>query len=437
MPKPLEGLSDEELRTVKTPSKFVQHVLDKDPYRYQREFLDADPRQKVFVAGRQVGKSTSLAWYGVWRFIQPDTDVLYFAPSQRQAVELFHTKLKGEIDGWLDDPDAYGITYESKTEIRGSNGSRLKAMTAAGSGETIRTYTADCIIVDEAAFIEDEFFTSVLMPMLLTTGGDFILAGTPWGQEGFFYNKFSDDSDRWFTTQVSSYENPDIPSERVEEWKKDMTASEFKREVLGEFVPGTDAAFPAEDVKACIFRDDETLNEFPLYDGPPCYLGVDPARHGDDQAVFVSLDGNGNVFDVKTEANCKLSQVEGIIRNLNDRRGYESILIDETGLGGGPLDNLKEDYKHVEGFTFSLESKQELYQMLISTFEDHGITIPDKRWMRNEIMNIQYDTTPTGRHKYEPRGDGSDDFVDALALAVWAWEGQSTVERAPRVFTFG
>lgn len=424
-------LDEDRLQQLRSdPVAFVEEVFGESPYNYQKRFLRADRRNRCFVAGRQVGKTTTLCWYAIWRFATSrDRDILFFAPSQRQAKNLFDTRLKSVMSEWLENPEAYGITYEAKQEIHGANGCRMVAMTAAGSGDTVRGFTADTVIVDEAAFIEDEFFTSVLKPMLMTTQGDFILAGTPWGQSGYFYNKYH--NERWASIQVSTPENPDIPHSEIEEMREDLSVHEFKREVLGEFIAKENAAFPPEAIKDCTYRGENPDDRYPAFSsGAGCYLGVDPARHGTDRAVFVSIDGDGNVFDVDSFEDTSLTEIEGEVRRLNNERGYMQIFIDETGVGGGPLDSLKTDLRNVSGLEFTLKSKQEIYQTLAKHLEDRALTLPDVRWQIGELRDMEYETTPRGHMKYHAADNGRDDFADALALAVWALRDGRTAERS-------
>lgn len=431
---------DEDLLTEvrEDPVVFVREVLGEEPYRYQREFLRSEKPNKAFVAGRQVGKTTVLCWYVLWKFVtHPNSLTLIFAPSQRQSLNFFDAKMKAEIATWIDNPDDYGITYEAKTEMRGSNGAKIMALPAAnrsGAGETVRGYSADCIVVDEAAFVDDEFYTSVLAPMTLTTDGDFILAGTPWGQQGFFYDRFH--NDRWYSLRVSTMENPDIAPEKIESFREDLTETEFQREILGEFVQKENAAFPEKAIKACIYQGEELGDNYPDPTGKAYYLGVDPARHGDDRAVFCSMDSNGNVFEVETLQRCSLPEIENKIQSLHRQRAYADILVDETGLGGGPVDALKGDIRNLDGVTFTLKRKMELYQTLRKAMEDEEICLPDDKPLITELRGMEREATPRGRMKYQAESGGHDDFPDALALANWARLDGRTVDRATGVYSF-
>jgi len=437
----------------KDPPLFVEKVLnfgrskrdESHPFEYQKEFLRSKKRRRVFVAGRQVGKSVTLSWLALWKAVMfPDSVILVFSPSNRQSIEFLNQKLKGEIRQWIDSPKEWGIIHETKSSLHFSNGSRIMALPAANNsntGETIRGFTVDMIIVDEAAFVDDDFYTSVLAPMLLTTQGDFIIAGTPWGQSGYLYDKFH--NERWKRIQVSSFESPIVSAEDLEELREYLSPIELQREILGEFAQKQNAAFEEDIIKKSIYRDydeeDIDLTEkrrtHPEFNGGRCFLGVDPARYGDDRAVFLSLDDEGNVFDHEMKKFSSLTEVEGKVRNLHAERAYSKILIDETGLGGGPVDSLKEDIRVADGVTFSLERQMSMYQTLRKTMADGEITIPDDRRFIGELRDMEREDTRRGKVKYQAPKGGYDDIPDALALACWAWKGERHVERATEQYT--
>lgn len=430
------------------PALFVEKVLPNDEngdpieaFEWQKEFLRSDSDRKTVVAGRQVGKTTCIAWLAIHKFTMfPNHDVLLVSPTQRQATELFR-KLKDEIDEWVDNPEEYGLTEVLKTEIKGANGSRMKAMPAANKGETIRGFTADTVIVDEAAFIEDEVFTSVLSPMLATTDGDFILAGTPWGEDGYLYNKFH--SSRWSEWKVPSMESPLIDDEWVEEQRDDLTHNEFKREILGQFASKGNAAIPQSLWKQCLYRGDgrqtRSKNEvdYPSKKTPECYLGVDLATGGKSNAVFTSIDGEGNVFDVKAKEESTLRSIEAQLRVLDQQYNYDSIMMDFTGLGEGIVEKIQEKNRRVEGVRFTLQKKQSMYNNLKREMESEDVVVPNLTPLIREFNAVEIEYTPRGKVKIQPGEGGSDDYFDSLMLAVAAKTDKSRVPAATQMYGFG
>jgi hypothetical protein len=428
------------------PSLFVEKVLndplssqDISPYQYQEEFLDNDNERKVIVAGRQCGKTTMMAWLALHEFtMYPNRRILIVAPTKRQAKN-FMRKLKAEIKHWLRNEDDYGLETVQKMRIEGQNGSWIQAVPALE--ETIRGLTIDSAFVDEAAFIEREIFTSVISPMLATTDGQFVLGSTPWGKEGYLYKKYEKDN-YWYSQRVASMENPEIDARQVDEWRRDMTSTEFEREVLGMFSEKKNAFFSNKDINRCLewnaeHEDGENVI-YPDRKGRDCYMGIDPATGGDDSAVITTVDTEGNVFDIKSFGNTTIPKLEGEIRNLlkkNDRN-YLSGYMEENGIGEGTVHRFENEFSPVEGFRTTLRSKESTYQKAKNLMQKDKISIPDHERLQSQLRTIEYEMTERGNKKiHAPTGE-HDDFADSFVLALACMSGDSFVERQSQTYSF-
>jgi len=427
-------------RLRKNPSLFVDKVISKKPYDYQKEFIDANNDRKAVVGGRQCGKTTMMAWMAIHEFTMwPDTEILLVAPTARQSIN-FMRKLKKEIDEWIENPDQYGIEEETKTRIKGKNGSRIQALPALE--ETIRGLTINSAFVDEAAFIDRHIFTSIISPMMATTDGQFVIASTAWGKEGYLYNKFDDGEDYWMSKRYPSQLNPDIPARQIEEWRKDMTEMEFQREVLAQFSDKKNAFFKNRDINASL----EWLNQdglprnvkYPDRTGRTCYLGVDPATTGDDKAVLTSVDSDDNVFDIQVISKCEIPELEREIRGKLNKpdRNYINVYIEENGLGEGTVHRFEEEFKEVEGFRTTIRSKESIYNQVKNLMQDGSLSIPDREDFKKQLRTIEYEMTDRGNMKIFAEGDKHDDMSDSLALAVASKSGNRYVERQGQFYSF-
>jgi hypothetical protein len=428
-----------------SPSLFVEKVLDIDSvYPYQREVLDTPKDRVAITGGRQIGKTTMMAWLAIHEFtMYADHHILLVAPTQRQALN-FMRKLKAEIREWVDNPDNYGIKEVTKSRIIGKNGSRIEALPALE--ETIRGLTIDSAFVDEAAFIDRHIFTSVISPMLATTDGIFMIASTAWGKEGYLYSRFDNDegevADMWLTKQITSMENPDIPSTQIKEWRQDMTQMEFEREVLGQFTDKKNAFFKNRDINASLewARDEDAPRNvvYPDRVGRTAYMGVDPATTGDDQAVLTSIDDEDNIFDIQTIDECEIPELEREIRSkINSRdRNYISVYIEENGLGEGTVHRFEEEFKSVEGFRTTIRSKESIYNQTKNKMQKGELNIPDREDLVSQLRTIEYENTNRGNMKiYAPEGN-HDDMSDSMCLAVAAKSGDRYVERQKKFYSF-
>ncbi len=408
----------DELR--ETPSKFIDEICGIEPFDYQKEFIDADARHRVVASGRQVGKSRMCSWIALHEAVtNAFTQVLITAPSLRQSSMLFST-LTSEIEqsGLAD--EEWGIERDTQTIIEFDNGSSIHCLPTGRNGNKIRGFSADMIIVDEAAFIEDNIYEDILEPMIFATTGRLVLASTPWGKSGYYYRKFagSEHNQEWDSLQVSSYVNPLIEESDLEEYKEGKTDSQIKREVMGEFVEDSAQFFPTSIIRPCM------PGAKPKQEGDYASLGVDIAGEGDDRTVFYGVDGKGNVFlhDEVYEDMGVLEAAE-YIKTLDRAYNFNKIQVDRTAIGQGTIEALAKDPKinrKYEGVYFTQQTKQTIYQRLKAALEDDALHLPQDETLRTELERIGYEKQQSGRLKLFPRGSNEkDDHVDSLALAVW------------------
>ncbi len=66
------------------------------------------------------------------------------------------------------------VVRKTRTMIKFSNGSVIRALPCGPYGKMLRGNSADCIIVDEAAFLPEEIIMDVAMPMLAARNGTII-----------------------------------------------------------------------------------------------------------------------------------------------------------------------------------------------------------------------------------------------------------------------
>lgn len=431
----------------KKPSLFVERVLDdplsknsKKPYAYQNKFLNKGEDRKVTVAGRQCGKTTMMAWLALHEFaMYPNRRVLLVAPTKRQAKN-FMRKLKAEIPHWLRNEDQYGLETVQKLRMESKNGSWIQAVPALE--ETIRGLTLDSAFVDEAAFISRNIFTSVISPMLATTNGQFVLASTPWGKEGYLYKKFEKD-DYWYSQRMTSMENPEISSRQIDEWRRDMTTMEFEREVLALFSEKQNAFFSNKDINRCLEwnakHEDGANIMYPDREGRDCFMGVDPATGGDDSAVITSVDTEGNVFDVKPFPEITIPELEGEVRNLLNmsERNYLSGFMEENGIGEGTVHKFEEEFNPIQGFRTTLRSKESIYQTAKNMMQRDKVNIADHETLKSQLRTVEYEMTERGHKKIHAPPGEHDDFADSLVLALASMSGENfVVERQSEMYSF-
>ncbi len=425
-----DSLSKEELR--ETPSKFVENIIGIEPTYYQKEFMDHPAERKAFVAGRQVGKSRVASWMALhFAVTHPNTTTLVTADALRQSSELFQT-IQGEIGESEMSDEMWGIERQTQTIMEFDNGSRIMCVPTGRSGNKIRGFTADMVIVDEAAFIEDHIFEDVLEPMMFVSDGKMVLISTPFGKSGYFYQKATDPN--WYSTYeerdgemrgISSYDNPHASEEKIDDFMSGKTQVTIDQEVYGRFTEDANSFFSQDLVKSCV--DSNVKKET-----DDVYLGVDLARHGTDSTVMALIDSNGNVFSIEEYERIDLTDSVQRVKALDQVYDFKKILVDETGLGAGPMEILENEVgRKVKGETFSIQKKQSIYQTAKAAMEtvegqdEHGndiraISLPKDETLIEQMTSMGYNETQSGNLSIHARNGGRDDYVDAVCLAIWA-----------------
>jgi len=396
------------------PALFTELAFGQELFEYQEDFLGTDAKRKALICGRQVGKTEVCATDGLHHAsTRTDTTVLITAPTQRQSSELFRRvkDLIGRSDR------EWGIDRSTQTIIEFANGSRIICLPSGTDGNSIRGYTADYIIVDEAAFVEDNVFTSVLLPMLATTDGTLALASTPFGKSGFLYEE-AWTGDNWHITHVPSYESPLVDEAFVEEQRVTLTDTEFRQEIEGEFVESADAFFERDTIASAVDADAQ------FRPGRGVTLGVDLARHGQDRTVILPVDSFGVVGNIQRSADWSLTEgVERVKRRVKEW-DVRRVIVDETGMGGKPVEDLKHQFgdRRVEGVKFTIDRKASHYNALKSAIQNGAVALPDHDALRRELVDLEYELTRGGKTRIHHPDGGHDDHTDALALA---WHGHT------------
>ena len=395
-------------------------ILYGKPFDYQADFLMCNSNRIVFRSGRQVGKTTMCAVKAIQHATTRDKAVvIILSPTQRQSGLMFR-----KIRALFKHKMLYNLLLnESQTMITLKNGSEIHSL-PGNNPDTIRGFSPTLLMVDEAAFVKDEIFVSS-EPSLAATNGQMILTSTPFGKSGRFYQSFNEDIFAKF--HIPSKLCPLITAEFLENQKASKTEFEYLQEFEGEFIEEADNYFPRSLVASCIADIDIKEQEHQC----DYYLGVDCARFGTDETVYciAQVDKKSKIKIIFFGATSKkpITDIIGRVQELNNKWGFRGVYIDETGLGGGAVDVLKEKGiplknldNETKGVTFTLESKEIIYKNLKYQMEKGMISFPKHEKLISQLCDMQYEFTEGGHIKihHPDSSNAHDDFPDALALAV-------------------
>ena len=214
---------------------------------WQAEALSSPAKQQLWLCGRQVGKSTTASLLALHTAVSaPASTTVVVSPTLRRS-QLLYAKVRS-MHGALG-AAVPAMAEESALRFVLGNGAQVVAL--PGARHTIRGYTADLVIEDEAARVEDEVFAAVV-PMLATTGGPLALLSSPAGKRGHFHALWAGGDPAWARVKLTSYDVARIDRGWLEQQRRTLPDHEFRQEFLAEFVDQADQVFRGEDIAAAI-----------------------------------------------------------------------------------------------------------------------------------------------------------------------------------------
>jgi hypothetical protein len=405
--------------------------------KWQEKIL-ATPGNITVRSGRQVGKSEVISHKAAdFALNNPNTTTLIIAASQRQSSLLFE-KVRNNLD-WRDEQK--GLIYKEKptlTRILLTNGSRIYSLPAGRTGNFIRGFTIDMLIADEAAYIPETVWNSVL-PMIavsrqMKSMGIIVLLSTPFGKGGYYYNTFTDPE--FTAVHVSSEDCARIPKDFLKKERERMTKAEYRQEYQGEFTEEWNQFFSTELIKKCMSFI-EWNRETDWKPQARYYLGVDIARYGGDENAFVICEMLEDKFKiVKCQTTSRVSTVDTMsrIEVYDSIWRFSKIFIDDAGVGGSVTDVLINKLgRKVVGLNnaskrFHMQGeekkkgilKEDLYSNTLMLMETGKLSIISDLALLRSLKSItyEYNTTPGANTNVKIYGDYAH-LAEAMVRACW------------------
>lgn len=236
---------------------------------WQREVWEHPARFKVIAAGRRCGKSRFACLRMLVKALSADRGhIFYIAPTQGQARDIMW--------GMLLELGESVITkaHINNMEVTLVNGSTI-ALKGADRPETMKGTSLAMVVLDEYAEMKPMVWTEVIRPALADLKGDAIFIGTPLGRNHFwelYQDAHDEDATNWAAWHFTSYDNPVLDPEEINEARKTMGSFAFRQEF--------EASFEARD--SALFHEDWLIfsEECPLVGD--VVMSIDPAGFDDE-----------------------------------------------------------------------------------------------------------------------------------------------------------
>lgn len=372
----------------------------------------------LLCTGRQVGKTTIMAIKaGAYMLANPNSKIIIVSLTEDQAKLIIVMILD-----WLEKNSrnmiARGKHKPTQNRVVLKNGSQAIARPVGNTGDAVRGFTGNVLIIDEASRMPELAFQAG-MPTLLTTGGEIWMCSTPFGKQGYFYECFLNKDNRFKVIHTNSEEvirNRPINAEWTEEKKQKALAflesekqskskNYYGQEYLGLFLDDLRQFFPDNVILRTM------TSKRPPFISPGDYsLGVDVAGMGSDVSTFEILlrNDDNRLIQVEnlTTSKTYTNQTTDLIVQLNNKYNFRKIYIDDGGLGFGVFSQLLQERQTkskvvaINNAKRSLDKnnkakkklfKEDLYNNLLRLMERKEIFLLDDPDIFLSLKSVQYE----------------------------------------------
>jgi phage terminase large subunit len=442
-------------------SHFAEHRLGVAIWPKIQEIFDAVERgeRKILVRScNGAGKTTALAALCNWKLSQfPDTIVLTTASSWVQVAR----SLWGEIRRQARHATLYDKRDITTTEIK-LDDKHFAIGLSPSVPENAQGFHAPnmLIAVDEATGVRHEI-VDALWGNATGSNAQMVMIYNPIDAASFPFE--AEETGDWHVITISAFEHPNviegneqIPGAVTREWIEDRLRA-WSYEVDPASIENADSESVYVPWLDKYYRKTERVatricGEWPMESGEGFIepslisrslnvepvsgiksLGVDIARSGNDRTVFAFFDGNIQL-GFESYFGKDLMRTANRIKQLFDE-GWTSITLDDTGIGGGVTDRLRELGVPVIAVNFAQSAKgfiktkavanarAEMYFLLESELRACVLKLVKDKELEQELVAMRLKISSNGSYLIEDkqtlsaRLGRSPDKSDATALA--------------------
>jgi len=383
----------------------LQVQIEFHPHKGQQRVLESRARFRVCAAGRRWGKTVFGIYLVMSQAIEnPGSFIWWVSPVYAQAMIPYRRILSTAREIIADhNKDEKRIEFINSSVIE---------FKSADKPDNLRGEGLDLLIIDEAAYIDDEAWYACLRPTLSDRCGKAVMISTPAGKNWFYHVFMLGFTDPEYASFRSpTEENPIIPRSEIEEARRNLPDYVFRQEYLAEFIDSSSAVFPSYG--QCIST---SISPEPK-PGMKYLAGWDIGKR-QSYSVLTIMDRTGRVVKIQKitgDYSAQVEQVVQLVKQYNNAR----LCVDATGLGDPIVDVLKRYSINVYPLRLTSDSKASIINALSISFSNQSITIPPDPELLRELDNFTVDYTRHGKLKLGARKGYHDDYVISLALANW------------------
>lgn len=430
-------------RLCKDPVFFCRHILGIEPWGKQLEVLEAlCSNDRVAVrSGHGTGKSFIASAAALWfLYSHYPAKVITTAPTWNQVRQILWSEIR-KMHSASRIPLGGKVLEE---RIKLTDGAFAVGL-STDEAERFQGFHAEnvLVILDEAPGVREDIWEAA-ETLLTGSIGKILAIGNPTKASGLFFDAFKDTSS-WKKIRISCLDSPNVKEGKIlfprlvtsrwvesrrRDWGEDTAL--WKSRILGEFPDDSASVLIPRNWLEKQSAPEDTNRKGALR------LGVDVAREGTDSTVFLCRDDNRIIF-AEEQHGWSTMQVVGRVIDLTREHEIdaEDVYIDDTGLGAGVTDRLREQELNINAIicaarasepTRYINTRAQMFWRLRESLnpEPAGANTlyipPHLKQLRHELCSLGYEFSSTGAikisSKIQLRGKlkGSPNFADALAL---------------------
>ena len=371
------------------------------------ELLKGNSKYVTVVAPRQTGK-TFLAMQALlyWSINDPGSKIFFCSPTYAQAKKVLEDLYNAIAQSGI--VESYN---KSDVTLKLKNGSVMQFKSTERE-DSLRGYTGDYMVVDEAAYHGEEVWGSVLKPIMLVRGKTVLFISTPKGNNYFkkLYDAGQDpDQPDYASCRMHYTENPHLDIKELEEARRSLPSHIFQAEYEGSFTESGQTVFA-----------DTTPNQFSQWPQPigKVFCGIDLGR-ANDYTVATFMDSEGNIIDIYRENLQDWSQmIQEMLVKIKKWRA--TVMVETNSIGDVVFEMLKKQWQDTHPFVTSSKSKNEIIESLAVDLNNLDVKIPSPELfgpLQFELSIYEYDYSPKTRSiRYNAPNGFHDDTVMSLAI---------------------
>lgn len=408
-------------------------------YPYQRRWVGNDSRFKIGMFARQTGKTFTTCFE-----VASDCQLAELAGGrerwvilsrgERQAKEAIEEGVKRHcqalgalVKAVESDWKTSGASYRA-LEIEFSHGSKITALPA--NPDTARGFSAN-VFLDEFAFHQDSRKIWTALFPVISAGHKLRVVSTPNGKGNKFYDLMTGTDDIWYrqTTDIYQAVADGLPR-NIDELRAGMGDEDaWEQEYELKWLDEASAWLSFDLISSC---EDERAGDPELYQGGPCFVGVDIGARNDLFVIWVD-ELIGDVAwnrEIIAEKRISFADQDALLDEVMQRYQVARVCMDQTGMGEKPVQDAQRRYgSRVEGVLFTGTNKLIMATRGKEQFEDRKCRIPmGDTVLKADLHKLKKIAGPTGTPRFVAESDASGhaDRTWAKFLAVNAAAGQQT-----------